>query len=100
MQGNYFFRARRKTMIAKFLQSMFAKNGMKCQGILLVITGPSGGPGIMEAANRGAYEAGAKSIGMNITLPHEQDPNPYITPELCFQFHYFALRKMHMMMRA
>jgi len=54
----------------------------------------------MEAANRGAYEASAKSIGLNITLPAEQAPNPYITPELCFQFHYFALRKMHFLMRA
>ena len=54
----------------------------------------------MEAANRGAYEIGAKSIGLNITLPHEQAPNPYITPELCFQFHYFALRKMHFLLRA
>jgi uncharacterized protein (TIGR00730 family) len=54
----------------------------------------------MEAANRGAYEAGAKSIGLNITLPLEQEPNPYITPELCFQFHYFAIRKMHFMLRA
>ncbi|MCU0961209.1 MAG: prepilin peptidase [Pirellulaceae bacterium] len=64
----------------------------------VVITG--GGPGIMEAANRGAFDAGAKSIGLNVTLPAEQVPNPYITPELCFQFHYFALRKMHFLLRA
>jgi uncharacterized protein (TIGR00730 family) len=65
---------------------------------LVVVTG--GGPGIMEAANRGAHEAGIPSIGMNITLPHEQAPNEYITPDLNFQFHYFAIRKMHLLMRA
>ncbi len=64
----------------------------------VVMTG--GGPGVMEAANRGAHEAGGLSIGMNIVLPHEQYPNPYITPELNFQFHYFAIRKMHLLMRA
>jgi len=66
--------------------------------MLVVITG--GGPGIMEAANRGAHEAGIPSIGMNIVLPYEQTPNPYVTPELAFQFHYFAVRKMHLLMRA
>ena len=64
----------------------------------VIVTG--GGPGIMEAANRGAADADAKSIGLNITLPHEQHPNPYITPDLCFQFRYFALRKMHFLLRA
>ncbi len=65
---------------------------------VVIMTG--GGPGIMEAANRGASEAGAETIGLNITLPREQAPNPYLTPELCFQFNYFALRKMHFMLRA
>ena len=65
---------------------------------LVIMTG--GGPGVMEAANRGEFEAGAKSVGLNIDLPHEQEPNPYITPDLCFQFHYFALRKFHFVLRA
>lgn len=68
------------------------------QGNFIIATG--GGPGIMEAANRGAFEVGAKSIGFNIQLPHEQEPNPYITPDLCFQFSYFALRKFHFILRA
>jgi uncharacterized protein (TIGR00730 family) len=63
-----------------------------------VMTG--GGPGLMEAANRGAWEGGATSIGLNITLPHEQYPNPYISDDLCFRFHYFALRKLHFLHRA
>ena len=59
-----------------------------------------GGPGVMEAGNRGAIDAGGRSIGLNIVLPHEQAPNAFVTPELCFNFHYFAIRKMHFLMRA
>ncbi|MBS0126014.1 LOG family protein [Thetidibacter halocola] len=65
---------------------------------MVVLTG--GGPGLMEAANRGAHDAGARTVGLNITLPHEQFPNPYLTPGLCFRFHYFAVRKMHFLLRA
>ena len=72
------------------------KNPEDCR--ITLMTG--GGPGIMEAANRGALDVGAKSIGLNIDLSHEQFPNPYITPDLCFQFRYFAMRKLHFMQRA
>jgi uncharacterized protein (TIGR00730 family) len=81
---------------ARKLGHLISSNTGKDQ--LVVVTG--GGPGIMEAANRGAHEAGMPSIGMNIVLPHEQTPNPYIAPDLNFQFHYFAVRKMHLLMRA
>ncbi len=64
----------------------------------VIVTG--GGPGVMEAGNRGAADAGGVSIGLNIVLPHEQAPNEYVTPDLCFNFHYFAIRKMHFLMRA
>ena len=64
----------------------------------VIMTGA--GPGIMEAANRGTFDVGAKSVGLNISLPHEQYPNPYITADLCFSFHYFALRKLHLLLRA
>lgn len=67
-------------------------------GRIMVMTG--GGPGIMEAVNRGAHDRGCGSIGLNITLPHEQYPNPYVSPELCFSFHYFAIRKLHFLLRA
>jgi uncharacterized protein (TIGR00730 family) len=64
----------------------------------VIVTG--GGPGVMEAGNRGAVEVGGRSIGLNIVLPHEQAPNEYVSPDLCFNFHYFAIRKMHFLMRA
>ncbi|HLY07166.1 MAG TPA: TIGR00730 family Rossman fold protein [Rhizomicrobium sp.] len=85
--------------IARELGRIVSEAGAKRRrNRILIATG--GGPGIMEAANRGACDAGAESVGLNITLPHEQFPNPYITPELCFRFHYFAMRKLHFLLRA
>ncbi|MBN2417892.1 MAG: TIGR00730 family Rossman fold protein, partial [Deltaproteobacteria bacterium] len=84
---------------ARKLARMISSSCQKSENRAYVIT-TGGGHGIMEAANRGAYESGAKSIGLNIVLPFEQHPNQYITPDLCFQFHYFAIRKMHFLMRA
>ncbi len=78
------------------LVSSTCQTNHECEYV--IITG--GGGGIMEAGNRGASEAGCKSVSLNISLPHEQHPNPYVTPELCFQFHYFSMRKMHFMQRA
>jgi len=83
---------------ARELGALISTGEGGCPERLIVITG--GGPGIMEAGNRGAADAGAESIGLNIVLPHEQAPNPFVTPALSFQFHYFALRKMHFLMRA
>lgn len=84
---------------ARLFGRIVSREGQRHDGHeYVIVTG--GGPGIMEAANRGAFDIGAKSIGMNITIPREQEPNPYITPGLCLQFHYFGLRKMHFMLRA
>jgi uncharacterized protein (TIGR00730 family) len=88
----YYEEARR---FADLMSRRFIGNG---QRDFVIATG--GGPGLMEAANRGAFDAGAASVGYNIELPEEQDPNPYITPGLSFQFRYFGLRKMHFMLRA
>jgi uncharacterized protein (TIGR00730 family) len=90
--ARYYEEARR---FAQLVSAHFQREGRRD---FVVVTG--GGPGIMEAANRGAFEAGARSIGLNVTLPHEQAPNPFISPELAFRFRYFALRKMHFLLRA
>jgi len=82
----------------KFARIVSIDNQCEDERDYVIITG--GGPGIMEAANRGAFDVGCKSIGLNIKLPAEQQPNPFITPELCFQFKYFALRKFHFILRA
>ncbi len=84
---------------ARKLARLASAEAMKHYGQEFVVCS-GGGPGIMEAANRGAADVGASSIGLNIVLPHEQAPNPHISPELCFQFHYFAVRKMHFLLRA
>lgn len=91
-QARYYEQARQ---FAKLISARFQQEK---RNDFVVVTG--GGPGIMEAANRGAYEAGARSIGLTITLPNEENPNPYISPELAFRFHYFALRKMHFLIKA
>lgn len=83
---------------ARRFAGIVTQRSAKLASPIHIVTG--GGPGVMEAGNRGAFESGGKTIGLNIVLPHEQQPNPYITPELCFQFHYFALRKMHFLMRS
>lgn len=92
VQKSYYYEQARK------LGALITADGIGQKHPLVVVTG--GGGGIMGAANRGAAEEGGKSMGFNIVLPQEQVPNPYITPELCFQFHYFSIRKMHFLIRA
>ncbi|MEY4670618.1 MAG: hypothetical protein RLZZ415_497, partial [Pseudomonadota bacterium] len=85
---------------ARKLGRIASECGIVEQGMRQFVVCSGGGPSIMEAANRGAVDVGADTIGLNIVLPHEQAPNQYVTPELAFQFHYFALRKMHFLLRA
>jgi len=84
---------------ARSFARMMTERSLQTRGRNWVVC-TGGGPGVMEAGNRGAAEAGGQSIGLNIVLPHEQAPNGYVTPELCLNFHYFAIRKMHFLMRA
>jgi len=86
--------------VARELARLASRCGCDEEGKHHFVVCSGGGPSIMEAANRGAWEEGQATIGLNIVLPHEQLPNPYVTPELSFQFHYFALRKMHFLLRA
>jgi uncharacterized protein (TIGR00730 family) len=85
--------------VARELGRLIGQSG-RGPGDCRVVLTTGGGPGLMEAANRGAFDVGAKSVGLNISLPHEQYPNPYVAPELCFQFHYFGIRKLHFLLRA
>src|SRR6476620_7080138 len=86
--------------IARELARLASRCGVNAEGKRDFVVCSGGGPSFMEAANRGAADEGEESIGLNIVLPHEQLPNPYVTPDLSFQFHYFALRKMHFLLRA
>ncbi len=86
--------------VARNLARMASRSGLDEDGRRHFVVCSGGGPSIMEAANRGACDENAESIGLNIVLPHEQAPNPFVTPALSFQFHYFALRKMHFLLRA
>jgi hypothetical protein len=86
--------------VARELARLASRVPIDDEGYHQFVVCSGGGPSIMEAANRGAWEEGRETIGLNIVLPHEQLPNPYVTPELSFQFHYFALRKMHFLLRA
>ncbi|MCB2013652.1 MAG: TIGR00730 family Rossman fold protein [Sphingobium sp.] len=92
-KAKYYDEARKLARIA----AGYPANSAGCHHFVVC---SGGGPSIMEAANRGAHDVGAQTIGLNIVLPHEQAPNEYVTPDLSFQFHYFALRKMHFLMRA
>jgi len=92
-KAKYYEEARKLARIA----AQYPVNAAGCRNFVVC---SGGGPSIMEAANRGAADVGAQTIGLNIVLPHEQKPNDYVTPELSFQFHYFALRKMHFTLRA